>query len=245
MVRTVPTVNNVDQSLEDICKQQLESKRGAKKGASQKRASPQKQRNDRRGSVGKARGGSRYGRGGDVSVAENGAQRTNLFSGRSKSEGRERDNQRTKMMVSNLDYKVSQRDMEELFSEFQDFSKAVLHFDQNARSLGTCELTFRSRTGAMKAHKQYNGVPLDGKSMRIEVLGEVQMAPVSSRLGQKSPERRQRDRSPFRRARGGRGGRGPKPAGKPQREKREKKETPSAEDLDKELDTYLAAGASN
>ena len=160
MVRTVPTVNNVDQSLEDICKQQLNSKRGEKKGGSQKRASPQKQRTERRGSVGKARGGSRGGgyRGGDVQVAENGAQKTNLFSGRSRSEGRpERDNQRTKMMVSNLDYKVSQKDMEELFAEFQDFSKAVLHFDQNARSLGTCELTFRSRTGAMKAHKQYNG----------------------------------------------------------------------------------------
>lgn len=251
MVRTVPTVNNVDQSLEDICKQQLNSKRGEKKGGSQKRASPQKQRTERRGSVGKARGGSRGGgyRGGDVQVAENGAQKTNLFSGRSRSEGRpERDNQRTKMMVSNLDYKVSQKDMEELFSEFQDFSKAVLHFDQNARSLGTCELTFRSRTGAMKAHKQYNGVPLDGKSMRIEILGEVPMAPVSSRLGRKnSPPRQQRDRSPFRRARGGRGGRpNQKPAGgKPQREKREKKETPSAEDLDKELDKYLAAGSSN
>lgn len=253
MVRTVPTVGNVDQSLEDICKQQIASKKGDKKGGSQKRASPQKQRSERRGSVGKARGGSRGYRGGDVQVAENGAQKTNLFSGRSRSEGRpERDNQRTKMMVSNLDYKVSQKDMEELFAEFQDFSKAVLHFDQNARSLGTCELTFRSRTGAMKAHKQYNGVPLDGKSMRIELLGEVQMAPVSSRLGRKahSPQRQQRDRSPFRRARGGRGGRpnAGKPAGnggKPQREKREKKETPSAEDLDKELDNYLAAGTSN
>ena len=81
-----------------------------------------------------------------------------------------------------------------------------------------------------------SGVPLDGKSMRIEILGEVPMAPVSSRLGRKnSPPRQQRDRSPFRRARGGRGGRpNQKPAGgKPQREKREKKETPSAEDLDK------------
>lgn len=247
MVRTVPTVNNVDQSLEDIVKKQLESKRGARKNNAPRRGSAQVQRaTRRRGSVGKSRGGS--GGGGYVSVAENGAQKTNLFSGRSRSEGgggsSRRDNERTKMMVSNLDYNVSQKDMEELFAEFPDFSKAVLHFDQNGRSLGTCELSFRSRSGAMKAHKQYNGVPLDGKSMRIEVLGEVRMAPVSSRLGRKnSPPPRNRDRSPFRRARGGRGGR-PKPAGKP-REKREKKETMSAEDLDKELDNYLAAGTSN
>jgi len=239
MVRTVPTVNNVDQSLEDIVKKQLESKRGARKNNAPRRGSTQVQRaTRRRGSVGKARGG------GYVSVAENGAQKTNLFSGgRSRSEGgsSRRDNERTKMMVSNLDYNVSQKDMEELFAEFPDFSKAVLHYDQNARSLGTCELTFRSRSGAMKAHKQYNGVPLDGKSMRIEVLGEVRMAPVSSRLGRKSSPPRNRDRSPFRRARGGRGGR-PKPAGKP-REKREKKEVKSAEDLDKELDNYLAGGS--
>lgn len=233
MVRTVPTVANVDQSLEDIVKKQLDAKRGARKGGAPRRGSSQVQRaNRRRGSVGKNRG-----RGGDVSVAENGAQRTNLF--RSRSEGRsERDNQRTDMMVSNLDYNVSQKDMEELFSEFRDFSKAVLHFDQNGRSVGTCKLSFRSRSGAMKAHKQYNGVPLDGKAMRIEVLGEVSMAPVSSRLGRKNSPPRNRDRSPFRRARGGRGGR-PKPAGKP----REKKEVKSAEDLDKELDSYLASGA--
>jgi len=236
MVRTVPTVANVDQSLEDIVKKQLDAKRGARKGGAPRRGSSQVQRaNRRRGSVGKNRG-----RGGDVSVAENGAQRTNLF--RSRSEGRpERDNQRTEMMVSNLDYNVSQKDMEELFAEFRDFSKAVLHFDQNGRSIGTCKLSFRSRSGAMKAHKQYNGVPLDGKAMRIEVLGEVSMAPVSSRLGRKNSPPRNRDRSPFRRARGGRGGR-PKPAGKP-REKREKKEVKSAEDLDKELDNYLAGGA--
>jgi len=240
MVRTVPTVNNVDQSLEDICKQQLESKRGARKGNGPRRGSAQVQRATRRRSIGKARG-SGFGRGGDVSVAENGAQKTNLFSGgRSRSEGgsSRRDNERTKMMVSNLDYNVSQKDMEELFAEFPDFSKAVLHFDQNGRSLGTCELTFRSRSGAMKAHKQYNGVPLDGKSMRIEVLGEVRMAPVSSRLGRKSSPPRNRDRSPFRRARGGRGGRPNKPAG--DRKPREKKEVKSAEDLDKELDNYLA-----
>lgn len=170
-------------------------------------------------------------------------KKTSLFS-RSRSEPSRRDNERTKMMVSNLDRQVSQKDMEELFSEFPDFSKAVLHFDQGGRSVGTCELTFRSRSGAMKAHKQYNGVPLDGKAMKIEVLGGVSLAPVSQRLGRKSSPPRNRDRSPFRRARGGRGGRpNNKPAGgKP---KREKKETMSAEDLDKELDKYLAAGTSN
>ena len=68
--------------------------------------------------------------------------------------------------------------------------------------------------------------------MKIEVLGGVSLAPVSQRLGRKSSPPRNRDRSPFRRARGGRGGRpNNKPAGgKP---KREKKETMSAEDLDK------------
>ena len=74
--------------------------------------------------------------------------------------------------------------------------------------------------------------------MKIEVLGGVSLAPVSQRLGRKSSPPRNRDRSPFRRARGGRGGRpNNKPAGgKP---KREKKETMSAEDLDKVGIFYL------
>lgn len=211
MVRTVPSVNNVDQSLEDIVQDQLKAKRGNRNSSAPRRGGAGGQvqaARRRRGSTGKTRS-----LGDSFEVAENGAQRTNLFAGARRGESpprqSRRDNERTKMMVSNLDYSVTQKDMEELFGEFPDFSKAALHFDQNGRSLGTCELVFRSRSGAMKAVKQYNGVPLDGKAMKIECVGEVQAAPVAARLGRpnRSPPR-VRDRSPMRRARGGRGGRG-------------------------------------
>jgi len=243
MVRTVPSVNNVDQSLEDIVQDQLKAKRSARNSSAPRRggAAPVQQARRRRGSTGKTRS-----LGDSFEVAENGAQRTNLFAGarRGQSPPRDtrRDNERTRMMVSNLEYAVTQKDMEELFGEFPDFRKASLHFDQNGRSLGTCELVFNSRSGAMKAVKQYNGVPLDGKAMKIECVGEVQAAaPVSARLGRvnRSPPR-VRDRSPVRRARGGRGGRargGGNGGGK-----REEKKEMTAEQLDKELDSYLAAG---
>lgn len=254
MVRTVASTENVDQSLEDIVQSQLKAKRGARQAASgPKHGSPPKahRQERRRGSVGKTRVDS-------FDVAENGAQRTNLFAGARRGQSppaggsNRRDNEKTKMIVSNLDYQVTQRDMEELFGEFPDFSKAALHFDSNGRSLGTCELVFRSRSGAQKAIKQYNNVPLDGKSMKIEVVGSpiVQSGPVSSRLGarQSSPPRARRESPPSgggRRARGGRGGRGRggdsgSGNGRPKRE--EKKEM-TAEELDKELDNYLAAGS--
>lgn len=245
MVRTVPTVSNVDQSLEDIVQDQLKAKRGARNSSAPRQGGGRSQvqaPRRRRGSTGKTRS-----LGDSFEVAENGAQRTNLFAGarRGQSPPRDsrRDNERTKMMVSNLDYAVTQKDMEELFGEFPDFSKASLHFDQNGRSLGTCELVFRSRSGAMKAVKQYNGVPLDGKAMKIECVGEVQAAPVAARLGRpnRSPERRVRERSPVRRARGGRGGRGSGKGGNGG--KREEKKEMTAEQLDKELDSYLAGGA--
>lgn len=70
MVRNVPTVNNVDQSLEDICKQQLSAKRGARKNNAPRRGSAQVQRAARRRSIGKSRG--------SISVADNGAQKNQL-----------------------------------------------------------------------------------------------------------------------------------------------------------------------
>lgn len=49
--------------------------------------------------------------------------------------------------------------------------KHGLNFDQNGRSKGTAEVIFANRQSAMQAIKSYNGVKLDGKPLRIELVG--------------------------------------------------------------------------
>ncbi|XP_006364627.1 THO complex subunit 4D [Solanum tuberosum] len=174
----------------------------------------------------------------------------------------------TKLYVSNLDIGVTNEDIRELFSEMGELVRFAIHYDKNGRPSGAAEVVFARRSDAFQALKRYNNVQLDGKPMKIEIVGSNPEIPLSARVnvvggtnrrrtvvmapggpargrgGATNRGSSQRGRGGFRnapgRGRGGGGGRGwGRSRGRGGRGSNRAADK-SAEDLDKELDSYHA-----
>lgn len=88
----------------------------------------------------------------------------------------------TKLYISNLDYRVSNEDIKELFSEVGHLKRFAVHFDGYGHQNGTAEVVFTRRSDAVAALKRYNNVLLDGKAMKIEVIGSDLGLPMTPRI---------------------------------------------------------------
>ncbi|KAF7130600.1 hypothetical protein RHSIM_Rhsim10G0177300 [Rhododendron simsii] len=249
---------SLDMSLDDMIK----SRRSSERGRGQGRA----RRGRGRGTVGPFRGGRMAAapRRGPLSVNSRPSSRKSfpwqrdLFEDSLRAAGLTGAENGTKLYVSNLDVGVTNEDIRELFSEIGALKRYAVHYDRNGRSSGSAEVVFSRRTDAFQALKRYNNVQLDGRPMKIEIIGTNSEIPSSARVnvvgganGRRTvvmaprgrgrgtaavsrgsgPRGRGGPRNFGARGRGGRGGRG---------RGREKAVEKSADELDKELDNYHA-----
>ncbi|XP_057501089.1 THO complex subunit 4D-like [Actinidia eriantha] len=163
----------------------------------------------------------------------------------------------TKLYISNLDTGVTNEDIRELFLEFGQLKRHAVHYDQNGRPNGSAEVVFARRSDAFQALKRYNNVQLDGKPMKIEIIGTNSEIPASARVnvvrgvngrrtvampGGHSRGSATVSRGSGQRGRGGgfRNGRGRTRGRGRSRGGGRKPMDKSVDDLDKELDNYHA-----
>ncbi|XVF87922.1 hypothetical protein PTKIN_Ptkin19aG0007300 [Pterospermum kingtungense] len=167
----------------------------------------------------------------------------------------------TKLYVSNLDPGVTNVDIRELFSEIGELKRYAIHYDKNGRPSGSAEVVYLRRSDAFAALKRYNNVLLDGKPMKIEIVGANSEVPISARVNVTGINGRRKrtvvmtpgagqsrssagtnrginHRGGMRSGRGGGGaGRG---RGRGRGRGKKKPMEKSADDLDKELENYHA-----
>ncbi|XP_027345080.1 THO complex subunit 4A-like [Abrus precatorius] len=148
----------------------------------------------------------------------------------------------TKLYISNLDYGVSNDDIKELFYEVGDLKRHGVHYDRSGRSKGSAEVVFSRQADAIAAVTRYNNVQLDGKPMKIAIVGTNISTPgvappANGAVGNSNG---------FPRSGQGRGGAFRRPGGRGQGIRRERGrgrgrgEKLSADDLDADLEKYHA-----
>ncbi|XP_046685735.1 THO complex subunit 4-like [Homalodisca vitripennis] len=146
----------------------------------------------------------------------------------------------TKLVVSNLDYGVLSSDIQVLFSEFGPIRSATVNYEKSGRSMGSAYVVFDRKADAVRAMKQYNRVPLDGRPMQIELTtSDVEVA-----IQQANRVSEGFTRGPSARGFGHRvTGRGFRRNGRGERRgdgRTVKNKVPTAAELDAELDAYIS-----
>ncbi|KAJ4719842.1 THO complex subunit 4A [Melia azedarach] len=76
-----------------------------------------------------------------------------------------------RIYISNLDYGVSDEDIQLVFSDVGKLKSYGIHYDRSGRSKGTAEVVYFHHIDALEAIKRFNNALLDGKRLKIELVG--------------------------------------------------------------------------
>lgn len=144
-----------------------------------------------------------------------------------------------RIVVSNLAPTVTTADVEELFGSFGRIHLAAAHYDEAGQSLGTADVVFDAHAAASAAVAKYDGVPLDGRPMNIQLAVSPAAAQALPPAHRPSPAPQQ-PRFGVDNRFGGQVQKKKKVAGKSSFVK----SVPSAEELNAEMDRYNDARAS-
>lgn len=195
----------------------------------------------------RGRGGSRGGRGRPANIPRGGLRSASAIA---------KSDPGLKVHVDNLDFGVTEKDMRELFQEFGTLKKVQLHYDAKGKSQGNCDIVFAKKGDGIRAMKKYNGVPLDGRKMKIDFVGAPVVKPAPKPAPKQNLKKKLLQKKGLKKGAVGKAngaaaaGKGPRKgkkliikkkgvAGK----KPEAKKPLTEEQLDKQLDAYLTKGA--
>jgi len=153
----------IDQSLDDIIKQNKSSRGGRGHGSFRGREG----RGGRIPALISPTGGRRARGGG-----RNNLRQSPYF--RENTDGSWNYDLPAKLIIKNLDFAVTAKDVHELFSDHPNdhrqkirLIRVKIHTDKSGRSLGSAEIVFALKSDAIKAMQEYNGVTLDGRPMHM------------------------------------------------------------------------------
>ncbi|KAI8879379.1 RNA-binding domain-containing protein [Backusella circina FSU 941] len=217
----------LDMALDDVITQNRSSNR---------------RNNNNNGRRGPARGGVNKNRSGRFSSSpyngRSGRQSNNQNNNRSSSNNNSNSNNKARssggnnLVVANLHFNVTEKDLYDLFGQIGQLKRAFLHIGPNGKSAGIADIVFASSNDAERAKVTYNNVELDGRPMRITNASITQAVQSTNSSAPRRNTNNNNNNGGGNRRFGGRNNNN--------RRTNNQRSQPNERDLDADMDSYMA-----